>query len=139
MLAMYVILESYLAMVCDYPAAYEGQDGWDFLKAVPTSWDETRVPEAIPGQWVTIARRRGDEWFAGTINNSEKRQVMLSLRWLPPGRYTATVYSDATDAGSFPDHLVMETRDVSPTDTLVVQLAAGGGQAMRLRKIPAQP
>jgi alpha-glucosidase len=139
MLAMYVVLESYLAMVCDYPAAYEGQGGWDFLKAVPTSWDETRVPEAIPGQWVTIARRKGDEWFVGTINNSEKRQVTLSLRWLPPGRYTATVYSDAADAGANPDHLDIETRVVGPTDTLVVELAAGGGQVMRLRKIPVQP
>jgi alpha-glucosidase len=139
MLAMYVILESYLAMVCDYPAAYEGQGGWDFLKAVPTSWDETRVPEAIPGQWVTIARRKGDEWFVGTINNSEKRQVTLSLSWLAPGRYTATVYSDAADAGANPDHLDIETRVVGPTDTLVVQLAAGGGQVMRLRKIPVQP
>jgi len=139
MLAMYVILESYLAMVCDYPAAYEGQGGWDFLKAVPTSWDETRVPEAIPGQWVAIARRKGDEWFVGTINNSEKRQVTLSLRWLPPGRYTATVYSDAADAGLHPDHLDIETRVVSSTDALKVQLAAGGGQVMRLRKIPVQP
>jgi alpha-glucosidase len=134
MLAMYVILESYLAMVCDYPAAYEGQDGWDFLKAVPTSWDETRVPEAVPGQWVTIARRKGDEWYAGTINNSEERQVMLPLRWLPPGRYTAVIYSDAADASVSPDHLVMETRDVGPADTLVVRLAAGGGQVIRLSK-----
>ena len=134
MLAMYVVLESYLAMVCDYPAAYEGQDGWDFLKSVPTSWDETRVPEAVPGQWVTIARRKGDEWFAGTINNSEERQVMLSLSWLPPGRYTAMLYSDAPDASVSPDRLVMETREVGPADTLMVRLAAGGGQVIRLRK-----
>jgi alpha-glucosidase len=134
MLAMYVILESYLAMVCDYPSAYEGQDGWDFLKAVPTSWDETQVPEAVPGQWVTIARRKGDEWYVGTINNSEERQVMLPLHWLSPGRYSAVVYSDAADASVSPDHLVMETRDVGPADTLVVRLAAGGGQVMRLSK-----
>ena len=135
MLAMYVILESYLAMVCDYPAAYEGQDGWDFLKAVPTSWDETRVPEAVVGQWVTIARRKGDEWFVGTINSSKERQVMLSLRWLPPGRYTAAIYNDAADASVSPDHLVMETRDVGPADTLMVRLAAGGGQVIFLRRV----
>jgi alpha-glucosidase len=83
---------------------------------------------------VTIARRKGDEWFAGTINNSEERQVMLPLSWLPPGRYTATVYSDAADAGAFPDHLVVERRSVGPADTLIVRLAAGGGQVIRLRK-----
>jgi len=135
MLAMYVVLESYLGMVCDYPAAYEGQDGFEFLKAVPTTWDETRVPEAIPGERVTIARRKGEEWFVGTINNGVGREVSLSLSWLPPGRYTATVYSDAPDAGSAPDHLTVETRTVSAADSITLRLAAGGGQVMRLRRI----
>jgi len=102
---------------------------------VPTSWDETRVPEAVVGQWVTIARRKGDEWFVGTINSSKERQVMLSLRWLPPGRYTAAIYNDAADASVSPDHLVMETRDVGPADTLMVRLAAGGGQVIFLRRV----
>jgi alpha-glucosidase len=134
MLAMYVVLESYLGMVCDYPAAYEGQDGFDFLKAVPTTWDETRVPEAIPGERVTIARRKGDDWYVGTINNSVEKQVHLSLHWLPPGFYTATIYSDAPDAGTAPDHLRVETRTVSAGDSLLIRLASGGGQVMRLTK-----
>jgi alpha-glucosidase len=46
MLAMYVVLESYLQSLCDYPAAYEGQPGFSFLKEVPTTWDETRVLDA---------------------------------------------------------------------------------------------
>ncbi|MEO6328705.1 MAG: glycoside hydrolase family 97 catalytic domain-containing protein, partial [Ginsengibacter sp.] len=38
MLAMYVVLENHMAMVCDEPEAYEGQDGFDFLREVPTVW-----------------------------------------------------------------------------------------------------
>ncbi len=135
MLAMYVILESYLGMVCDYPAAYEGQDGFDFLRAVPTVWDETRVPEAIPGQRVTIARRKGDEWFVGTINNGVGKEVSLPLSFLPSGAYAATIYSDAPDAAQNPDHLLMETRILQTRDTLTLKLAPGGGQVMRLKKI----
>jgi len=134
MLAMYVVLESYLGMVCDYPAAYEGQDGFDFLRAVPTTWDETRVPEAIPGERVTIARRKGDDWWVGTINNSVEKQVYLSLNWLPPGSYTARIYSDAPDAGTEPDHLRVETRTLSGGDSVMIRLAPGGGQVMRLTK-----
>jgi alpha-glucosidase len=134
MLAMYVVLESYLGMVCDYPAAYEGQDGFDFLKAVPTTWDETRVPEAIPGERVTIARRKGEDWYVGTINNTVEKQVYLSLNWLPPGSYTARIYSDAPDAGTAPDHLRVETRTVNGGDSLMIRLAPGGGQVMRLTK-----
>jgi alpha-glucosidase len=134
MLAMYVVLESYLGMVCDYPAAYEGQEGFDFLKAVPTTWDETRVPEAIPGERVTIARRKGDEWFVATINNGVEKEVLLSLSWLPPGRYSATVYSDAADAAEEPNHLRVETRTFSSSDSLTLRLAPGGGQVMRLKR-----
>ena len=136
MLAMYVVLESYLGMVCDNPAAYEGQDGFDFLKIVPTTWDETRVPEAIPGQRVTIARRKGDEWFVGTINNSVAREVSLPLNFLPAGDYVATIYSDAPDAAQSPDHLLVETRTLHSRDSLTLRLAPGGGQAMRLKRLP---
>jgi alpha-glucosidase len=134
MLAMYVVLESYLGMVCDDPTAYEGQEGFDFLRAVPTTWDETRVPVASPGERVTIARRKGDEWWVGTINNSAGREVDLRLDWLPSGKYEATIYGDAPDAGVNPNHLVKEVRKVNAGDSVVLRLAPGGGQVMRLRK-----
>ncbi len=136
MLAMYVVLESYLGMVCDDPTAYEGQEGFDFLRAVPTTWDETRVPVAIPGERVTVARRKGEEWWVGTINNGVGREVELRLDWLPKeATYEATVYGDASDAGANPNHLVKEVLRVRAGDPVVVRLAPGGGQVMRLRKV----
>jgi len=132
MLAMYVILESYLGMVCDYPAAYEGQPGFDFIKAVPTTWDETKAPAAVPGEWVTIARRKGSAWYVGTINNSTPRQVTMPLNFLSPGSYEVTIYRDADDAAAQPNHLIVETRTVQASDTLTATLAPGGGMAVRL-------
>ncbi|MEP6681936.1 MAG: glycoside hydrolase family 97 catalytic domain-containing protein, partial [Parafilimonas sp.] len=63
MLAMYVVLENHMSMVCDEPQAYEGQPGFDFIKEVPTVWDETVVPNAEEGEWVSIARRKGTSWY----------------------------------------------------------------------------
>jgi alpha-glucosidase len=135
MLAMYVVLESYLGMVCDDPTAYEGQEGFDFLRAVPTTWDETKVPVAIPGERVTMARRKGDEWWVGTINNGVGREVELRLDWLAPGTsWEATIYGDASDSGVNPNHLVREVRRVRAGEPVVVRLAAGGGQVMRLKR-----
>lgn len=134
MLAMYVVLESYLAMVADYPAAYEGQPGFDFLQKVPTVWDETRVPNAEVGKYVTIARRKGEDWYVGSINNTEARTIKVSLDFLPPGNFTAELYIDATDAEKNPNHLTKEIKTVSKTDVITVKLAAGGGQVMRLVK-----
>jgi alpha-glucosidase len=135
MLAMYIVLESYLPMVCDYPAAYEGQQGFEFIKAVPSTWDETKVPTAIPGQWATIARRKGDDWFVGTINGPIARTLIIPLTFLPPGRYEATIYGDAPDAAENPNHLVRSVRIVQPGDSIETPMISGGGQAIRLRKL----
>lgn len=132
MLAMYVVLESYLAMVCDVPEAYTGQPGFDFLKAVPTTWDETRVPLASVGEYVTIARKKDDEWFVGTLNNHQPRTLELSLDFLDEGTYSATIYRDAEDAATVPDHLVREERTVTRADSILLPLAADGGSVIRI-------
>jgi len=54
MLAMFVCFNNPAPMVADYPVAYELQPGFDFLKLVPTWWDETRV---LVGE---IGRTAGD-------------------------------------------------------------------------------
>lgn len=134
-LGMYVVLENYQGMVCDYPQAYLGQPGFDFIQQVPTIWDETRVPAAEISQYITIARRKEGDWYVGTINNSTARTISVSLAFLPEGRYEATLYADAPDVVQQPNHLVQQTRMVSRTDTLQLQLASGGGHAMRLRRV----
>lgn len=134
MLAMYVVLESYLAMVADYPAAYEGQAGFDFLRAVPTVWDETRVLNAEVGKYVTLARRKGNDWYVGSINNTEARTIEVSLDFLPSGDFTASIYTDAADAVKNPNHLDKRIQTVDKTNRMTIKLAPGGGQVMQLVK-----
>ncbi len=133
MLAMYVVLENHMSMVCDYPQAYEGQDGFDFLREIPTVWDQTVVPSAEVGQWVTIARRKGTEWYVGTINNSTARTVTISLNFLSEGNYKAEIYKDAPDAVNNPNSLIKEIRQLNSTGKLMLNLPAGGGEVIRLR------
>ena len=133
-MAMYVVLESYLGMVADYPDAYKGQPGFDFLKQVPTTWDETRVPNAEVGQYITVARRSGSDWYVGSITNSTARGITVKLDFLPEGNYTAELYTDAPDVDQNPNHLTQQTRTVNRNDVLTLKLASGGGQVMRLTK-----
>jgi len=126
-LAMYVVLENYLQMVCDYPAAYEGQPGFEWIKSIPTTWDETKVPLAKLGEYITIARRKGQDWYAGTITNHTGRTLDLPLDFLGEGIYKAEIYADAADTKEYPDHLVKEEKKVSKTDTLKLIVAPGGG------------
>ncbi len=135
MLAMYVVLQSALGMVCDYPEAYEGQPGFEFIKVVPTTWDETKVPAAILNEYVVISRKKGNDWFTGAINNHESRELTIPLNFLGQGPYVAQIYSDADDANLYPNHLKKETRKVSSGDNLSIHLAAGGGFAIHFMKV----
>ena len=135
MLAMYVVLESYLGMVCDYPAAYQAQPGYEFIAALPTVWDETRVPLAEVGGYVCLARRKGRDWYVGAIGTSQPQTLSLKLDFLPPGEYEATTWADAPDAATAPNHLQKKTQTVSRQTTLPLALAAGGGQVLVLRKV----
>jgi len=134
MLAMYVVLENYLGMVCDYPDAYIGQPGFDFIQQVPTTWDETKVMDAKVGEWICIARRKGEQWFIGSITNSTSREINLHLDFLTSGESEATIYADATDTNENPNHLKISTIPVKQGDIIKLKLESGGGGAIVIRR-----
>ncbi len=127
MLALYVCFDNPNPMVADYPTAYEGQPGFDFLKLVPTWWDETRVLAGQVGELLVTARRKGATWYLGGIAAKRPRELALPLSFLGLGRYSARVWQDASDADTDPNHLTTETRPLSSADTLEVRLALDGG------------
>lgn len=134
-LALYVVFDAPLAMVSDAPSAYAHQPSFQFIREVPTSWDETRALNGEPGEFATIARRRGREWYLGSITNWTARDVRVPLDFLANGSYTAEIYEDAPDAAEHPKHVVIRRRTVSRSDTLTLHLVSGGGCAIRL--VPA--
>jgi alpha-glucosidase len=130
-LAMYVVYQNHLTMMADYPAAYRGQAGLDFMVQVPTTWDETRVLYAEMGKCLVIARRKGAEWYLGGMTADETRELDLPLRFVNVGRYEATLWLD--DSADGPMSLSRETRSVTPDDALKVVMPASGGFTARLR------
>jgi alpha-glucosidase len=134
--ALFVVYESPFEMVSDYPEVYRGTKELAFLGKVPTSWDETRVLNAKVGDYITIGRRHGKEWYVGSITGSHAVELDIPLEFLPQGNFVAEIYSDAKDAGDNPTHTVLETKTVNRTMRLKANMVSGGGQAIRIR--PAQ-
>ncbi|HLZ17178.1 MAG TPA: glycoside hydrolase family 97 catalytic domain-containing protein, partial [Cyclobacteriaceae bacterium] len=130
MMAMYIILENYLGMVCDYPDAYEGQPGFDFIREVPTVWDETKVLDAKVGEYIVIARRKGTDWYVGAITNHNAKTIDFPMKFLSTGNYFAKIYTDATDVASQPNHLQETVREITALEKVTVRLAPGGGMTM---------
>ncbi|MDB5124626.1 MAG: glycoside hydrolase [Mucilaginibacter sp.] len=132
MLAMYVVLENALGMVCDNPDAYIGEPGFEFIQQVPTTWDETRVIDAKPGEWLAIARRKGNDWYVGAITNHNTRAVNKMFEFLPEGNYTAEIWADAPSSDPNLNHLVKEVKHITRKTEISILLAPGGGQVMHL-------
>ena len=101
-LALYVTMYSPLQMAADLPENYERfMDAFQFIKDVAVDWDDTRILEAEPGDYLTIARKakNKDEWYAGAITDEQARTANISLSYLTPKRwYVATLYTDAANA-----------------------------------------
>ena len=126
-LAMYVCFDNPNPMVCDYPAAYEGQPGFDFLKVVPTSWDETRVLVGEVGEILVTARRRDQTWYVGGMAAKRARELELPLSFLGTEPYMAKIWKDVPNSETNPNHLTTETFPVAAGDTLKLRVATDGG------------
>ncbi|MFT3933031.1 MAG: glycoside hydrolase family 97 protein [Chitinophagaceae bacterium] len=135
MMAMYVVLESYLGMVCDYPEAYEGQPGFEILPEIPTVWDETKVLDASVSNFIVIARRKANDWFIGSITNHEERNLSIDCSFLPEGKYEATIYTDAPDANEYPNKLQRQTNIITNKEKISAVLKKGGGAVVHLKKL----
>jgi alpha-glucosidase len=122
-LAMYVVYDSPFQMVADSPAAYKNADGAEFIQAVPTSWDETRILAGDIGQYIVSARRKGDTWYIGAMTNEAGRTLKVPLSFLGKGSYTAQLLQDGADA----TRLKRSDSKVSSTQSLTLKLAPSGG------------
>ena len=131
-LALYVVFQTPIQMVSDSPQAYANQPAFKFIHDVPTAWDTMRVLNGEPGEFVTIARSHGNEWYLGSITNWTPRELQVPLNFLGTGRYIAEIYQDAADAGTNPKNVTIRRQIVYKGEELTLHLATGGGCAIRL-------
>lgn len=137
-LALYVVLYSPIQMVPDYRSAYERYpDAFQFIRDVPTDWEQSIALAAAIDEYVVWARqaRGGDDWYIGAISGEREQSVDINLDFLPADqRFVAHIYRDGDDAhwDTDPFRYVIETRVVTAADTLSLELGRGGGVAIRL-------
>jgi alpha-glucosidase len=137
-LANYVVIYSPQHMAADLIENYEGQPAFEFIKDVPTDWDETRVLNGKIGDYVTIVRkdRRSDDWYLGSVTDEFARTFDVALSFLDSNReYVARIYADAINADweTKPKNMTITERPVDSRTVLTIRLAPGGGQAIRIR------
>ena len=117
----------------DRPSDSQDEPELEFFDRVPVVWDETRVIHGAIGEYVTIARRSGEEWFVGTITNNDARELKIPLDFLARGKkYEATIYVDDQTVNTR-TKVGIKTVKVDSSAVLNASLAASGGQAVWIR------
>ncbi len=130
-LAKFVVYESPFTVFCDHPQHVYGQIGEDFVSQVPTEWDDIRFIGGTPESYVVIAKRTGDLWYVGAINNSDQREALLDLSFLPQGKYQIEYWRDGKKANKIAtdcDHSTMSLT-IDKESTHKVKMAQAGGYA----------
>ena len=130
-MALYVAFESGFQMVADNPTFYlKEKECTDFMTSVPVTWDETRVLAASLGEYLVVAKRKGEQWFIGGITAEEGKEIEVSLDFLHPNRsYEMTLFKDGLNAGLQALDYKKEVKAVSESETLKVKMVRNGGFA----------
>ncbi|NOR87016.1 MAG: glycoside hydrolase family 97 protein [Bacteroidales bacterium] len=125
--AMYVVYESPLQMLCDNPSNYYREhETTEFISKIPTTWDETIILEAKIGAYVLIARRNGNTWYIGGMT-VEAQELQVDLSFLEDNNYQINFIQDGVNSDKIAQDYSMGEKAVSKKSTITVTMNKGGG------------
>jgi alpha-glucosidase len=134
-LSLYVVLYSPVTMAADLIENYENDPAFKFIEDVPITWDETKVLNAEIGEYVTVARRSGADWYLGSLTDENARELDVPLSFLEEGKkYKAEIYADSpkTDLKTNPGAIEISQMEVTKNTALKIKMAESGGVAVRI-------
>ena len=128
-MAMYVVFESGIQMLSDTPTRYYTEEECTkFISSVPVTWDETHVIDAKVGEYVVVARRKGNRWFIGAMSAGNARTVNVPLDFLGDGgKRTLTFFADGVNADRQAFDYVKGESQVDKSSVLTLKLERNGG------------
>lgn len=134
-LAQFVVYDSPYLVACDHPENYYDEVGEEFLKQVKSMWDDTKVLNGEIGKYITMARRDGNRWFIGAMNNSDERELKISMDFLPKGKYKIVSFSDSEKTKENAEIAEKKESIVESSETMKIKMVQGGGFAAWLEPV----
>lgn len=132
-LALYVVLDSPLNMLCDSPTNYEREEECtSFIAGIPTVWDETRILAGELGEYIVTARRKGTTWYIGGITDWTPRDLQIDLSFVGSAA-TAELFRDGVNADRKASDYRHEEIRLDPSRPFAVHLAPGGGFTLKVQ------
>lgn len=127
-LAMYVVYESPLQMVSDSPTKYdENPESFEFIKSVPTTWDETMPIAGEVGEYIVIARRHNNTWYIGALNGVIPRRLEIDLSFMGKGEKKIRSHADGINAYQQAKDSQITEQNLKDSEKLQIEMSRGGG------------
>lgn len=133
-MALAVITESPMQMLPDaQPDYYREEECTRFLTAIPVEWDATLPIDGKVGDYVSMARRHGNDWYVAAITDWTPRNMQLNFDFLEEGKeYTMEYFKDGINADIRAEDYKKEQCKIKKGDKITVSLAPGGGWVARI-------
>ncbi len=135
--AMYTVFESPIQMLCDSPSVYKReQETVDFIKQIPTTWDQTKVLKAAISDYLVVVRKKDEKWYLGAMTDNTERNFDVKLSFLNPNtQYKIQIFKDGKNADKNAMDYKFETVELDSQSTIHIPLARGGGYSAIFEKI----
>lgn len=135
-LAMFVVYDSPMQFFSGNPSTgLQEPEFMELLGSIPTVWDETSIIDGKIGEYILTARKKGADWYLGSLTNWTARTLKLTLDFLGEGEYELTAGEDGTNAGRYASDYRILKKKVKKGDSLEINMAPGGGFAARIKKL----
>ncbi len=123
----------------DKPSFYHGEPEMEWFEHLQTVFDDTKVLDGAPGKNITMARRKGQEWFVAAMTNNEGSEEEIPLTFLDKEKnYLACIYTDGGEKIKTSTQVKCTYLLVNASQTMKFQLKPSGGAAIRLVPIDRQ-
>lgn len=129
-LALAVIFESGWQVMADRPEAYLNSPAREILQQLESAWDETQFIDGYPGEYICLARRKGNQWFVAAINAGKARTLSIPLDFTGMKDDSVTVYEDHPET---PMTTLRVSRKKVEAGMLDLELIPNGGFCMTFR------
>ncbi|MEX2604068.1 MAG: glycoside hydrolase family 97 protein [Gracilimonas sp.] len=131
--AKFILYESPLQMMADTPTNYEDEEETArFMASIPTTWDKTIPLAGQVGEFLVVARKKGNNWYIGAMSNENSREVTISLDFLDNKEYSGELIKDGINAGKHAEDYVRESRTFTKDDSITINMATSGGYSLKL-------
>lgn len=133
--AMFIVYESPIQLFAGNPSQGLLEPAFmQLIGSIPTTWDTTIVIDGRLGDYIVTARKKGNDWYIGSMTDWTARELSVELSFLENGNYEATVCEDGINADRYPSDYTLQTKRMTKGTRLSIRMAPGGGHVLRLRK-----